>query len=205
VEALAPRAAWDERRRTGAPVRILWTRQLKPIYDPETMIRALGGLKRLGVPFRAVIAGGGPMQPALEAMAGREGVSGGIRFEGFVDESRLAALYRDADFYVSLSLSDSTSQSLLEAMAAGLFPLVTDIAGNREWITHRREGYLVPPRDPEAVAYALAEAAREPEAARITERARAAVLARGSFRATLDELEARLRGLAAAPRRVGAP
>jgi glycosyltransferase involved in cell wall biosynthesis len=138
------------------------------------------------------------MGTALEALADREGIREWVRFEGFVEEARLRALYREAEYYVSLSLSDSTSQSLLEAMAAGLFPIVTDIAGNREWITHRRHGYLVPTRDPGAVAAALAEASREPEAKPMTEAARAVVVERGSFRKTLDELEARLRALATA-------
>src|SRR4029079_13645664 len=40
-----------------------------------------------------------------------------------------------AEVYVSASRSDSTSQSLLEAMAAGALPVVSDIPGNREWVT----------------------------------------------------------------------
>jgi glycosyltransferase involved in cell wall biosynthesis len=114
-----------------------------------------------------------------------------------VSEERLRALYRESDVYVSVSRSDSTSQSLLEAMAAGVLPIVTDIAGNREWVTHRREGYLVPVGDKDAIACAIAEASREPERRAMAARARARVLAEGSFADTVDQLEERLRALAA--------
>src|SRR5262249_48912256 len=157
---------------------------------------ALGALKRRGVPFRAVVAGGGPMEDSLRGMARAEGVDEWTRFEGFVDETRLRSLYRDADLYVSLSRSDSTSQSLLEAMAAELVRAGSDIEGTREWVTHRREGYLAPLGAGDAVACALAEAARAPEARHMAERARAQVLARGRFIETLDHLEQRLRRLA---------
>ena len=187
-EDRAPRAA-------GGPVRILWTRMLEPIYDPGTFLRALGILKRQGVAFHASIAGDGPMRAGLTRMAREEGIESFVRFEGFVPAARLRALLLEADLYVSLSLSDSTSQSLLEAMAAGAFPIVSDIAGNREWVTHRREGYLVPTGDADAVACAIAEARRDPSAAAIMGRARAAVLARGRFADTVAELEQRLLAL----------
>jgi len=188
-EGRAPRTA-------GGPIRILWTRMLEPIYGPETFLRALGILKRQGVMFRASIAGDGPLRVGLVRMARQEGIESFVRFEGFVGAARLRELLREADLYVSLSRSDSTSQSLLEAMAAGVFPIVSDIAGNREWVTHRREGYLVPPGDADAVACAIAEADREPDASAIRARARAAVLARGRFADTVAELERRLQTLA---------
>ena len=50
----------------------------------------------------------------------------------------------EADIYVSTSLHDGTSVSLLEAMAAGVFPIVTDIPANREWITDGENGFLIP-------------------------------------------------------------
>jgi len=185
----------------AGPVRILWTRQLEPVYDPEPFVRALGLLKRRAFPFRATMAGDGPLRAGVEAWIREEGVGEDVVLEGFVGEERLRALYRSADLYVSLSRSDSTSQSLLEAMSSGLVPIVTDIAGNREWVTHRREGYLVPVGDAEALACAIQESAGDPEAGPMRVRARARVLERGSFADTLEHLDARLATLAAAGRR----
>jgi glycosyltransferase involved in cell wall biosynthesis len=178
--------------RGGAPIRLLWARQLEPVYDPEPFLRALGLLKRRGIPFRAVLAGEGPLRPSVEAWIRDEGIGEDVELVGFVSEERLRALYRESDVYVSMSRSDSTSQSLLEAMAAGVFPIVSDIAGNREWVIHRRNGYLVPAGDAEALACAIAEASRDPDTSSMRARAREIVEKRGTFAATLDELEARL-------------
>lgn len=196
VRALEPRGEWASRRAESGALRVLWTRQLERLYDPETLIRGLGILKRKGVAFRATLAGAGSLGPKLEALAGSEGISGQLAFTGFVDDERLLSLYREHDAYVSLSRSDSTSQSLLEGMAAGLVPVVSDIAGNREWVTHRREGLLVPISDADAVACALAEVARDASGAGVMAgRARAAVVSRAQFNATLEETEARLRAI----------
>ncbi len=182
--------------RGGAPIRVLWTRQLEPVYDPEPFLRALGLLKRRGIPFRAVLAGEGPLRPSVETWIRNEGIGDEVELVGFVREDRLRTLYRESDVYVSMSRSDSTSQSLLEAMAAGVFPIVSDIAGNREWVIHRRNGYLVPAGDAEALACAIAEATRDPDTAAMRARGREIVETRGTFAGTLDELEARLRTLA---------
>ena len=200
VDALALEAPteWAARRNGSGPLRVLWTRQLEALYDPETLVRGLGILARKGIAFRATLAGTGTLRATLESLARSEGISGQVVFAGWIEEGKLRAVYREHDAYVSLSRSDSTSQSLLEGMAAGLVPVVSDIAGNREWVTHRREGLLVPTGDAEAVACALAEVARDPATAgAMAGRARSAVLARGRFDDTLDETEARLRALAA--------
>ena len=73
---------------------------------------------------------------------------------------------------------------------------MSDIEGNREWIVHRREGYLVPPGDAEAVACAIAEARDDPDAAGMVARAFAAVEAGGRFVQTVAGLEGRLGKLA---------
>jgi len=132
---LAPAAPWRERFERAGTLRVLWTRMLEPLYDPATFLRALGRLRRAGVPFQATIAGAGPLRAELEASAEREGVTNALRFVGLVDEARLRALYREHEVYVSMSRSDSTSQSLLEAMAAGLATVASDIPGNERRAT----------------------------------------------------------------------
>jgi glycosyltransferase involved in cell wall biosynthesis len=204
VDSLAPAGSWADRRGSNGVLRVLWTRQLEPVYDPSGLIRALGLLARMGVPFRATIAGSGPMLGALESLASREGLRDSVSFTGWIDGSVLTSLYRSHHAYVSLSRSDSTSQSLLEAMAAGLVPVVTDIEGNREWVTHRREGLLVPVGDAEAVACALAEVSRGTEAAAaMAARARTTAASRGRFSDTLAEIERRLLDLAGSRARSG--
>jgi glycosyltransferase involved in cell wall biosynthesis len=71
-------------------------------------------------------------------------VEGAVRFIGRVSHDSMSGLLGQSDIYVSTSLSDGTSVSLLEAMAAGAFPVVTDIPANLEWIRDGENGFLVP-------------------------------------------------------------
>lgn len=211
VDALKPNEPWAARRARsgGRGIRILWTRRLHPLYRPETFLDALARLRAKGVPFSATIVGDGPLRPALEARARAHGVAAAVRFTGWVGDAEIRAHLAAHDVYVSLSSSDSTSQSLLEAMAAGLIPVVSDIEGNREWVRHRQEGYLVPGGDPEAVACAIAEIAgsgattngpagrdslADPGA--MAARAQAKVAAKARFSDTVGETETRLAALA---------
>ena len=72
----------------------------------------------------------------------------------------MADLLSGADIYVSTSPHDGTSVSLLEAMACGAFPIVTDIPANREWITQGETGFLIPSNDEIGLASRIVEAIR---------------------------------------------
>jgi glycosyltransferase involved in cell wall biosynthesis len=69
-----------------------------------------------------------------------------------VSQADLPRYYRSSDLYVSASLSDGTSISLLEALACGRPVLVSDIPCNREWITPGEQGWLFPSGDVESFA-----------------------------------------------------
>jgi glycosyltransferase involved in cell wall biosynthesis len=81
----------------------------------------------------------------------------------------MPSLLEKTDVYVSTSLSDGTSVSLLEAMASGAFPVVTDIAANKEWIADGINGFLVPIEDEASLANKIVQSLRDEE---LTERAR---------------------------------
>src|SRR6185295_18103430 len=83
---------------------------------------------------RLVIAGDGSLRLALERMAREMLPAGRFEFVGRLEPAPLAELLGRAEVYLSASLSDSTSVSLLEAMASGAVPVVSDIEGNREWV-----------------------------------------------------------------------
>jgi glycosyltransferase involved in cell wall biosynthesis len=68
----------------------------------------------------------------------------------------------EADLYVSTALSDSTSVSLLEAMAAKLVCVVTEIPGNSEWITVMENGLTFVPKNDEMLAFLLEKLLEDP-------------------------------------------
>ncbi|HSQ61489.1 MAG TPA: glycosyltransferase family 4 protein, partial [Acidobacteriota bacterium] len=188
------------------PRRLLWTRMHEPLYDPASFLAALAALRRRGVSFRATLAGDGPLRATLEETAARDGIADAVRFAGHVDEAALRALLREHEVYVSMSRSDSTSQSLLEAMAAGLYPVVSDIAGNRAWVGSRdrsasryaERGLLVPAGDPAALAEALGAVASDPDAGARVARGAALVRAEADWNETVALTESRLVTLARA-------
>jgi glycosyltransferase involved in cell wall biosynthesis len=82
---------------------------------------------------------------------------------GKVPHDEMPDLLSRTDIYVSTSLSDGTSVSLLEAMACGAFPVVTDIPANREWIEDGNNGLLVPTEDEVSLAKRILEAMNQRE------------------------------------------
>lgn len=72
-----------------------------------------------------------------------------------VEYNEMPKFLNDADIFISVPSSDSSSISLLEAMACGLPVIVSDLPANREWIKDGWNGYIVPVRDPEALADAI--------------------------------------------------
>jgi len=134
-------------------ITIISTRQLEPVYNLDLLIRVVPLImERSNLDIRFLIVGEGSQRERLRDLARRLGVTDKAEFCGKVSLENLIKLLTSADIYVSTSLSDSTSVSLLEAMACSLIPVVTDIAGNREWIEDGINGFLVPTNRPEELA-----------------------------------------------------
>jgi glycosyltransferase involved in cell wall biosynthesis len=134
---------------------VVSVRQLEPLYDVATLVEALPAVQ-LAVPALSMtIAGDGPERETLVARVRALGLGDAVTFVGRVPHDRLAGLLGEGAAYVSTARSDSTSISLLEAMASGAVPVVTDIAGNREWIEDGAGGRLFPVGDTRALAHAL--------------------------------------------------
>lgn len=109
---------------------------------------------------RLIIIGDGPLRPELEAQRRALGISDRVAFLGHRADA--TALLPRLDAFVQPSLSEGLSNSLLEAMAAGLPIVATDIGANSEVVSHGRSALLVPPGRPEALAEAVVELHRCP-------------------------------------------
>jgi glycosyltransferase involved in cell wall biosynthesis len=116
---------------------ILSCRRFEKIYDIETLIRAAKLLVDDGFAFRLTLIGSGSQEQRLQAMVVELGLDSRVTFTGNLIEDELLSAYGRSDIYVSTALSDSTSVSLLEALSQKLYPVVTDIPGNREWIASK--------------------------------------------------------------------
>jgi glycosyltransferase involved in cell wall biosynthesis len=152
--------------RTGSSgARLLSTRGFLPVYNNESIIRALAMIDGDSL-SEMVFVSSGPFLPAARALAGTvlpEPTRSKTKFLGGADKNTLLSLVRLCDVYVSMSRSDGTSTSLLEALACGAFPVVSDIPANREWIDTMANGILVPLDDDRELAAALSHAMEDPE------------------------------------------
>jgi glycosyltransferase involved in cell wall biosynthesis len=104
------------------------------------------------------MAGDGPERDYLEKETKKLNVNSSIQFLGRIPHGEMANLLTQADIYVSTSLYDGTSVSLLEAMGSGAFPIVIDIPANREWIINGKNGFLVPTNEEEFLANRIIDA-----------------------------------------------
>jgi glycosyltransferase involved in cell wall biosynthesis len=127
--------------------------RLEPIKGYEVMIDGYAALRRRWqgdqVPVLA-IAGDGSVRAALESRAADAGVADGVRWLGWRDD--IHRLHSAFTIFSMSSHSEGTSVSLLEAMSAGLCPIVTDVGGNGAVVGKALRHRLVPPGDPEALA-----------------------------------------------------
>jgi len=96
---------------------------------------------------RFLIGGSGPLTNNLKDMAKGIGLENYVVFTGNIRYDRMPDYLNASTVYVSTSLSDGTSCSLLEAMACGLAVVVADIPGNREWVKDGDNGFLVTVQD----------------------------------------------------------
>jgi L-malate glycosyltransferase len=147
-------------RRTHGPPIVLSNRNLLPIYGISTLIRAIPEVLREASETQFLIAGDGPEKEKLMKEVRDLRVGSSVRFLGRVPHGEMPNLLSRADIYVSTSFHDGTSVSLLEAMAIGTYPIVSDIAPNREWIVDGENGSLVPKGDEAFLAQKIIEAIR---------------------------------------------
>jgi glycosyltransferase involved in cell wall biosynthesis len=135
------------------PPTIISTRLLDPLYDVESLIRCAPYVLAEIPSARFLIAGEGSDEQRLKELARALGVSRRTIFLGWLTNSELLRHLSSADVYVSTSLSDAgIAASTAEAMACGLPVIVTDVAENSEWVRDGAEGFVVPTRDPKALA-----------------------------------------------------
>lgn len=139
------------------PGLVISTRMHEPVYDLPTVIRGVARAQRERPELRLVIAGDGSRHAEIEAQARRELSDGSWRMLGRLAPEELAGWLRRAEIYLAAARSDSTSLSLLEAMACGAIPIVTDLDGNREWVGEGDGARLFPPGDDARLAAALTE------------------------------------------------
>lgn len=115
-------------------------RALTQNYRIDRIVTLFGIIVAAFPEARLVIANRGTELDNIRELISKLDLTEKITFSGFLDSRQQAEYYRTSQFYFSLPESDSTSVSLLEAMAWGCIPIVSDLEANREWINNGENG-----------------------------------------------------------------
>jgi len=125
---------------------IIYSNRLhKKLYQIESVINAFKLFLENSIDktWKLVIAATGEETNNLKSMVEHLNLKGNVEFVGWVDQDKNVEYYSKARLFVSIPESDATSISLLEAMAYGCIPVLSDLPANREWIDDGKNGIIV--------------------------------------------------------------
>jgi glycosyltransferase involved in cell wall biosynthesis len=182
----------------GDPVRILTIGRAVAKKGFDDLLQALAALPR-DLNWHCTHVGGGELLAALKEQAAAKGLAERITFCGPLGQGEIVTLLRESDLFVLPSKEaesgdrDGLPNVLMEAASQRLAILATDFAGIPEFVRPGREGVLVPPGDPAALARAMAALTADPvHRSALGAAAHARLVESFSATAGLDELAARL-------------
>ncbi len=141
---------------------LIMNRQFEPIYGIEYFLDALPTVVQVCLQVRVLMIGKGSLEGKFRSMVQEVGLADYVHFEGMVDDQGMANSLNAADIYVTTSISDGTSASMLEAMACGLPVVVSDAPAYFEWVIDGVNGYIVPRQNSEVLAEQLIGLLQDP-------------------------------------------
>ena len=181
------------------PLRLIYVGRLAPRKGLLETVEALRLARSRGVAARLVIAGSGPEEPRLRQYTRESGLMRDVTFVGSAYGDHKLRLLSQADVLLLPSYSEGLPYSLLEAMAAGVVPIVTPVGGIPDVVVGNEHGLFVEPRDPGAIAQAIAALAQDRVAlARMSAACRKRIGTAYSIERVAKEFAELYRGLCAA-------
>jgi glycosyltransferase involved in cell wall biosynthesis len=131
-----------------------------PVKRIELLVEVLRRLKGRFPRLALVLVGDGGEQRKIRRLVFESGLAHQVIFTGFLENP--ARIQPILDLYVASSRKEGLPLSILEAMAAGLAVVATDVPGHRDVVVPGETGLLVPPEDPAALAEAVAALLLDP-------------------------------------------
>ena len=154
IDAFQPKRVARDSHRGTRPLRIGSVGRLVAVKNYALLLNAFARLPR-GQSVELVLVGDGPERSALEALARELGIADRVEFMGHRDD--IPAVLKTLDIFVLPSISEGMSNTLLEAMAAAVPVLASDVGGNGEIIEAEQSGLLFRSED---TAHAVAQLTR---------------------------------------------
>jgi glycosyltransferase involved in cell wall biosynthesis len=143
------------------PFSIVNPRGVRAYIRNDTFFKAIPGIRKNFSQARFLCPSMAEEPQAIQQVRAL-GLEGQVELLPRLPRPQMAELFRQAHVVVSPSTHDGTPNSLLEAMACGCFPVVSDLESLREWITPGQNGLLFDPGDPFALSEAVQLALNSP-------------------------------------------
>lgn len=145
---------------SDSSVIVLFVGRLVPLKQVDQLLEAFRMAAR-ETNLRLVVVGDGPQASQLREQTERSGLGAQVMFTGMLKDVRAAL--GAADIFVLPSRQEGLSVALLEAQAAGLACIVSDLPGNRTLVIDEESGIVFPVGDVPALAQALSRLGSDPD------------------------------------------
>jgi glycosyltransferase involved in cell wall biosynthesis len=192
----------DARARLGiGPERFVvgWVGRMTGVKRTDDVLEALRLLRERGIDAVLLMVGDGPDRHHVEERASELGIVRHCLFLGYQED--VSGWYRAFDAMILPSANEGTPVVVIEALAAGCPVVATSVGGVPDVVREGIDGFLVPPRDTEALAERLARLAQDPELrARMGAAGRESVPPRYAVERLVGDIDELYRSLLAAPR-----
>jgi glycosyltransferase involved in cell wall biosynthesis len=176
--------------RDDPTIRLFSNRGFFPVYDNETLIRGFAKACSGDPRLHLILKGEGPDEQKIRELAEDLRVTDRITFRKKTAYSEVPRDYRNADIFITTSVSDGTPVSVLEAMASGLPVIATSVGGIPEWVVDSVTGLLIETGSPDQVAAAILTLARDPELRKhLGAAARETVVKNGKWETLMEQAE----------------
>jgi len=176
------RAVARQKLGLGSGPVVLSVRSVKAVYNPLDVARAIPIVLADYPQAQFVIRthlGDPELLAQVREIVRAAGVETSVHFVGDLPgEEAIAGLYRAADVAVSVPSSDGTPSSVLEALACGAVPVVSDVPSLHEWVEHEREALIVPVHDVRALGAGIVRLLSDPDLRRTMAASGAALVRR---------------------------
>ncbi|RLB04464.1 MAG: hypothetical protein DRN90_02070 [Thermoproteota archaeon] len=134
---------------------ILSVARLHPVKGLEYLLKACGILKEKEYSFKCIIVGEGPERGKLESLISELQLCDYVELVGNKTQDKVLEYYRQAKIFVLPSIYEAMGVATMEAMACKVPVVATRIWGVPELVDHGKNGFLVPPKDPQQLAEAI--------------------------------------------------
>lgn len=132
-------------KRSENGIKILSLRTVNKNSNIDLIVKAFHKLSEIekDINIKLIITNSGSEMNNIKKMIEDMDLQEKVEIKGFVSREKILELLTTSQIFVSVLTSDSTSVTLLEAMATGVFPIVSNLPANKQWIENGKNGLVI--------------------------------------------------------------